>query len=68
MPYGSDPIDEQKPTADHQEQERPEVDDPDDPETPPVAPPDFGGPDADPADVVEQREEVPLDEDHPREE
>ncbi|MFY9712014.1 MAG: hypothetical protein WAK00_00945 [Microbacterium sp.] len=67
MPNGNDPIDDQKPTADLQEQERPEIDDPDDPEAPPVAEADFGGADADPADVAEQREEVLLDEDHPRE-
>lgn len=67
MPIGTDPIDDQKPMADFHEQERPEVDDPDDPEAPPVAPPDFSGSDADPADIVEQQEEVPGDEDHPRE-
>ena len=67
MSIGTDPIDDQKPTADLQEQERPEVDEPNDPEAPPVAAPDFGGSDADPADVVEQQEEVPLEEDHPRE-
>lgn len=67
MPDGIDPIDDQKPTADLQEQERPEIDEPNDPEAPPVAAPDFGGSEANPADVVEQRQEVPLDEDHSRE-
>ncbi|GAT73544.1 hypothetical protein [Microbacterium hydrocarbonoxydans] len=59
----ADPIEEQKPVADLREQERPDLDEPDDPESPVTASTALDGAEADPADVVDQREEVPLDDD-----
>lgn len=63
MSIGDDPIEEQKPTADLQEQERPDLDEPDDPESPGAAAPPFDRLEADPADVADQHQEVPLDDD-----
>lgn len=60
MSDAADPIEEQKPTADLREQERPDLEDPDDPEAP-VSP--IDGAEADPADVADQRDEVPFDDD-----
>ncbi|MBO0982075.1 hypothetical protein [Microbacterium sp. SD291] len=62
MSIGDDPIEDQKPTADLQEQQRPDFDEPDDPESPAEAEPPFDRAEADPADVADQHEEVPLDE------
>ncbi|MCT1479086.1 hypothetical protein [Microbacterium sp. p3-SID336] len=63
MSQSEQPIDEIKPDADLQEQERPEVETPDDPEllVPPV--PEAHPIEADPVDAAEQRREVPLDDD-----
>lgn len=63
MSDAADPIEEQKPTADLREQERPDLDEPDDPEAPVTASTALDGAEADTADVVDQREEVPLDDD-----
>lgn len=63
MSIGDDPIEDQKPTADLREQERPDLDEPDDPESPGVVGPPFDRFDANPADVADQHQEVPLDDD-----
>lgn len=60
------PIDDQKPVADLQEQQRPDLESPDDPEAPALGEPDLGDLEANPADVAEQRQEVPLDDEHSR--
>ncbi|WP_431806352.1 hypothetical protein [Microbacterium paraoxydans] len=63
MSLSDQPIDEAKPEADLQEQERPDLEVPDDPEVTVPADPDVHSAEADPADAVEQRLEVPLDDD-----
>lgn len=63
MRIEENPLDDQKPVADLQEQERPDLEEPDDPEAPALGTPDFAHSDANPADVAEQQEEVPLDDD-----
>ncbi|MFS0913058.1 hypothetical protein AB3M89_14850 [Microbacterium sp. 179-I 3D2 NHS] len=61
---GSDGIDQEKPEADRQEQERDVEQDPEvDATTPPPLRDDA---EADAADLADQRAEVPLDEDRPR--
>jgi len=59
----ADRIDEEKPTADLLEQERPDVEEPDDPERALATGPGIDVREADPVDAAEQREEVPLDDD-----
>lgn len=62
MSLSDEPIDDAKPIADQQEQERPEQEAPVDPEVPEPGVFDEDPIEADPADVAEQRREVPLDE------
>lgn len=63
MSLNDHPIDDVKPEADLQEQERPAEETPDDPEVPQPSAPDPHPIEADPADAAEQRLEVPLDDD-----
>lgn len=63
MSLSDQPIDEVKPEADLQEQERPDLEVPDDPEVTTTGEPDVHSVEADPADAAEQRHEVPLDDD-----
>lgn len=63
MCSSDDPVEDQKPTADLQEQERADLEDPDDPESTVTPSTPLDGIEADPADVADQREEVPLDDD-----
>jgi hypothetical protein len=60
-------IEDLKPTADVVEQERPDVDEPDDPERTAGPVGSSGVTEADAADVADQREEVPLDDEDGRE-
>lgn len=66
MSLNHDPIDAVKPDVDLHEQSRPEVEEPEDPEVavaaPGPGPLDVDLADADSADAVDQRTEVPLDE------
>lgn len=63
MSLNDHPIDDVKPEADLQEQERLAEEVPEDPEVPPPSAPEPHPIEADPADAAEQRIEVPLDED-----
>ncbi|MEE6390319.1 hypothetical protein V3G71_15870 [Microbacterium paraoxydans] len=63
MSLNDHPIDEVKPEADLQEQERLAEEVPEDPEVPAPSAPEPHPIEADPADAAEQRIEVPLDED-----
>ncbi|MBP3978831.1 hypothetical protein [Microbacterium sp. BLY] len=63
MSLNDHPIDDVKPEADLQEQERLADETPDDPEVPQPSAPDPHPIEADPADAAEQRLEVPLDDD-----
>ncbi|WP_067200683.1 hypothetical protein [Microbacterium sp. XT11] len=65
MSDARDRIDEDKPTADLLEQDRPDVDEPDDPEYAVSSAPLTDAREADVADVADQREEVPLDDEDP---
>ncbi|HWS51236.1 MAG TPA: hypothetical protein VN241_09515 [Microbacterium sp.] len=66
MRTGDDPLDAQKPMADLQEQQRSDLENPEDPEAPSPGAPDFAQTEADPADLAEQHDEIPLDDDHQR--
>ncbi|WP_149085688.1 MULTISPECIES: hypothetical protein [Microbacterium] len=63
MSFTDHPIDDVKPEADLQEQERLAEETPEDPEVPAPSSPEPYPIEADPADAAEQRIEVPLDDD-----
>ena len=65
MSFGTERIDDEKPTADREEQRRDVEEEPEVDATEP--PPGFDDPEVDPADLADQRAEVPIDEDRPRE-
>lgn len=68
MSIADDPIEDQKPSADLQEQRRADLDEPDDPESTVSPSTPLDGAEADSADVAEQRAEVPLEDDRRDEE
>lgn len=59
-------LDDDKPSADVEEQQRPETEEPTDPEATVSGGEERDGVEADAADVADQRREIPLDEDDPR--
>lgn len=63
MSTADERIEDDKPVADQAEQERPAVEEPEDPERTASAGTPLDSGEANPADVSEQRDEVPLDDD-----
>lgn len=67
MSRADERIENEKPIADHAEQERPEFEEADDPERTAAEGTPLDSGEANPADIVEQLDEVPLDDDDQRE-